>query len=465
MQHKFKLCRVDTLAGAKMAVAAGVDFIGLHAISPDLFSAQRQESFRRIRDYLRRETISCEPILVTLSKEAAFIAEACEKSGISVVQLHAQLDPMPFLWEMAAQMKKRGLGNPLIVKTVAIEDRDGKQVSQEQIKRSIRLWRDWGYCILIDATEHGGMGKTADWGLARSAIEGVPHRRCFIAGGISPENVSLALAKTNAWGADAQSAVEGTPKRGAKTKRVDVLIRMMAAIHDEAPETIARQYRWRRAKPRILYSPSELKDDARQALEATTWTDVDGIQVDAADGTTTVRPWPVSAEQWAGITWEEAPELPLWMHMFSRQGAWIVDTVKAVSRLNPHLTGILVQDDRSPELSDSFCSDLQRQLDVPVFPSISVGQAESYLESPSNVRDKCFLQLTTPSRVERRTERVSAVLSRLKALGTWTHLDRSVDAELLKSIDQLPDGVTVGRAIEHSRFQDSLEEITILLGR
>ncbi len=78
--------------------------------------------------------------------------------------------------------------------------------------------------FLIDsssASAYGGTGKTADWELAKFAVEelGAP---VILAGGINPVNVAEALKKVRPFGIDVSSGVESAPgiKDHEKMKRL-----------------------------------------------------------------------------------------------------------------------------------------------------------------------------------------------------------------------------------------------------
>jgi phosphoribosylanthranilate isomerase len=65
--------------------------------------------------------------------------------------------------------------------------------------------------ILLDAhdpSQHGGTGQTIDWNTAREmAFE----RPIILAGGLTPENVGLALSTVQPYGIDVSSGVESAP--------------------------------------------------------------------------------------------------------------------------------------------------------------------------------------------------------------------------------------------------------------
>ena len=65
---------------------------------------------------------------------------------------------------------------------------------------------DQGHLAILDSAGPGGSGETFDWSLARELAE--RGRRFLLAGGLTPDNVTQAVAAAHPWGVDVSSGVE-----------------------------------------------------------------------------------------------------------------------------------------------------------------------------------------------------------------------------------------------------------------
>lgn len=443
---KVKVCRVETLAGAKMAAATGVDFIGLHAIDQDSFESSEADRFREITCWLLDRAPACVPVLVTRSTNAAFIADTMSKMKVSVVQLHECVPAARFLPQLARECGTRGIPAPLIVKSIAVEGTDRAKAAAE-----LDEWLPWAWAVLLDASTTGGTGQTINWEIASGLFSHVSHGRTFLAGGISGGNAAAALDSTKAWALDAQTSTAIPERRNPRLKSFAETLSLVASGHGVDCNGLMRCYRWRRSNPRLLFSPSELNDDEfGHCSEALARSGADGVQIDVADGTAGVQPWSVGALEWASRCSQRMPEFPLWVHCFSRDGQWIRRTVDEVQKANPHFVGLLVQPGLEIDEAHALCTELEASLQLPVILSVTVGEFERAGGRALSLRRQRW-QLTAPdANSARRAERISHAVGLLVSTAARVQLDRAVDRPLLESLGTLPHCVTLGRGLVRS---------------
>jgi phosphoribosylanthranilate isomerase len=442
---KVKVCRVETLAGAKLAAAAGVDFIGLHAIDRTSFGPSEAGRFCEITRFLFNQAPNCTPVLVTRSTDAAFIADAVSEVKVSIVQLHERVPPAEILPQLARACMTRRIPVPLILKTIAMEDAGRKRVAAE-----VDEWVPWAWAILLDTTTSGGTGRTINWEVAADLFSRVGYGRTFLAGGISGRNAATALGSTRAWALDAQSATDIPHQKNPRFKSIVEVLSLTASTCSVDYDGLVRRYRWRRSDPRLLFSPTELSEDEFGHCSGTlVRSNLDGVQIDVADGTAGVSPWTVGASELASRCNRLMPEFPLWLHCFSRDEQWLQRTLVEVQKVNPHFVGLIVQPGLEIEASDALCNELEKCLQLPVVLSVTVGELERAGERASMLQRRRW-QLTTPTDPTRRAERISRAIGMLAGGNARVQLDRAVDRPLIESLETLPHCATVGRGLLQS---------------
>lgn len=93
--------------------------------------------------------------------------------------------------------------------------------------------------IMLDAggtSTRGGTGRVSDWGKAQQAK--LINPVCFLAGGLSAENVGAAIEEVEPFGVDACSLLERTPGRKDHAKVADFVaaVRRASPLHDCRPK-------------------------------------------------------------------------------------------------------------------------------------------------------------------------------------------------------------------------------------
>jgi len=195
-----KVCGNTSLEDAWLAAEAGADAVGfVFATSPRRVTAIQVASIApRLPDAL-------EKIGVFVDFSLDEIESTVRSCGLTGVQLHADGGP-----DLPAQLRER-LGPRLrILRVVHFGPAAPEQAGALAQDKNIDA-------VLVDsraATAVGGTGIAYDWDMAAKWLfGGQGAQRLIAAGGLTPENVSEAIARLNPWGVDVASGVEAAPGR------------------------------------------------------------------------------------------------------------------------------------------------------------------------------------------------------------------------------------------------------------
>ena len=180
-----KICGITTEDDALLAVAMGADAVGfIFAPSP------RQMTAPAVYDIVRRLPPEILTVAVFRDEAPARVIELADKAGVRAVQLHGGETPEQ-AHEVARQVRRVfkafPAGSPLV--------RRAREYPSE--------------IVLVDSPEPGS-GEVFDWGLVDEVPEGL---KIILAGGLTPDNVAMAVGQVRPWGVDVASGVEAAPGR------------------------------------------------------------------------------------------------------------------------------------------------------------------------------------------------------------------------------------------------------------
>lgn len=187
MSVKVKICGLTRLADAQTAVAAGADALGFvfWERSPRwLSTAQAAEIIRHLPAQVQKVGV-----FVNAPPEA--VRRAIDECGLDVLQFHGDEAP-----DYCLQFGRRTMK--------AFRVRDAESL------RALPDYRTDAW--LLDAFvpgQPGGCGTTFNWNLAIEAQKF--GRPLFLAGGLTPENVAVAVRQVRPYGVDVSSGVESAP--------------------------------------------------------------------------------------------------------------------------------------------------------------------------------------------------------------------------------------------------------------
>ena len=183
-----KICGITNVNDAHAAVAAGADALGFNFYKPSpRYIAP--ESAREIINTLPDSILTVGVFVNEGSPEA--VRSIANQAGVKAVQLHGDESPDYC----------RALNS--VIKTFAVsKDKfDIKQIESYEVD-----------AIMLDTKDNrlrGGTGRVFDWSIAQQVSQLVP--KLYLAGGLSPENVSEAIEMVQPYAVDACSSLEDKP--------------------------------------------------------------------------------------------------------------------------------------------------------------------------------------------------------------------------------------------------------------
>ena len=195
-----KVCGITTASDALTACASGADALGFNFWPGSKRCIKPSELARWAADI----PDSTERVGVFVNAEIEFVLEVLETGVINAVQFHG---------DESAEYYGRVSSNFATLKAFTVKD--------EYCLNKIRKFT--AATILLDAYcpgEYGGSGTSFEWDLGRRFVHDNPDRRVVLAGGLRPDNVSLAVQQVRPAAVDVASGVESAPgvKDAAKVK-------------------------------------------------------------------------------------------------------------------------------------------------------------------------------------------------------------------------------------------------------
>jgi phosphoribosylanthranilate isomerase len=191
---RVKLCGITNLADATLAADAGAWAIGMIFTE----ASPRQvdvPTAAEIGAAMRRRV---EVAGVFLNWPLDEVVELTDLCSLTMVQLHGEEGPT-YCAELAHRTGSR------VIKAARVRDR-----ASVQALRAFRVGVDYHLLDAYVEGSHGGTGETFPWDLARERGAGPP---LILSGGITPENVTEAIAGLHPFAVDSASGTEAAPGR------------------------------------------------------------------------------------------------------------------------------------------------------------------------------------------------------------------------------------------------------------
>jgi phosphoribosylanthranilate isomerase len=209
-----KICGVTTPADARLAAEAGADCIGLNFVA----SSPRRIDVATARDIAAAVPAGVLKVGVFAGMPADEIRRIANEAALDAIQLHGLLagdatatDPPERCAELAGLPVIRAVrlepaqADPLAAARawIATARAAGAAPTMAIVDAAVAVSRETGAAAL------GGTGATVDWkALASAPPLGIP---VALAGGLTPENVALAIRESGCRAVDTASGVELAP--------------------------------------------------------------------------------------------------------------------------------------------------------------------------------------------------------------------------------------------------------------
>ena len=196
-----KICGNTSLEDAMLAAEAGADALGF-VFAP----SSRHVTCEQVATIVPKLPVTIEKIGVFVDAAFEEIEAAVIACNLTGVQLQFAANPA-----IRSQLRRNFGSNLRILQTLHFNPAIATQAASLASDRNIDA-------LLVDsrtATAPGGTGIAFDWNAAASTLfrhPDSPHK-LVAAGGLTPNNVSEAIAKLRPWGVDVVTGVESSPGR------------------------------------------------------------------------------------------------------------------------------------------------------------------------------------------------------------------------------------------------------------
>lgn len=196
---QIKICGITNLQDALMAARLGAEYLGFnfYPASPRCIDPARCAEMIAV---LRQEFPAVQCVGIFVNSTVAEIQAILQHCQLHLAQCHGDETP-EMLTALGAQAYK-AIRSPVLASAAE---------AAQSIHEFACIHKGQIPAFLLDSSVpgvYGGTGITADWALAES-ISG--QYQFFLAGGLTPENVHVALRQVQPWGVDTASGVETRP--------------------------------------------------------------------------------------------------------------------------------------------------------------------------------------------------------------------------------------------------------------
>jgi phosphoribosylanthranilate isomerase len=191
---RLKVCGLTSLVDADLADRVGADYLGF-VLCPRSPRCVTLEQFRAMAGRLPQR----KKVAVTVEPSVAELREIVA-AGFDFVQVHFDAGRLPA--GTAVWAGEAGRDRLWLAPRIAPE---------AEIPAALLSLANTFLFDAFSADKFGGGGKIADWTKFRRHLEAQPEKTWILAGGLTPENIGVALKATGARVVDVNSGVEASP--------------------------------------------------------------------------------------------------------------------------------------------------------------------------------------------------------------------------------------------------------------
>ena len=194
MTTQVKVCCINSVAEAQLAIQYGASAIGLVGHMPTGPGVITDDQIRRIAQAVPS---GIETFLLTSKDNARDIAEHCLYCATTTVQIVRHISPSeyPILSQRVPETR--------LVQVIHIEDESALEL--------IEPYEPFVDAFLLDSgrpgkSELGGTGNVHDWSVSAKFVQQTT-RPVYLAGGLTPQNVTSAIRTVRPFGVDLCSGI------------------------------------------------------------------------------------------------------------------------------------------------------------------------------------------------------------------------------------------------------------------
>jgi phosphoribosylanthranilate isomerase len=203
-----KICGIKDVVNGLAAIDAGADYLGFIFYPPSHRALTPTVAAALIADLRNARPIGWAAVGVFVNEPLEVIAATAAICGLDIVQLNGD-ESSDYI---------RQIGRP-VFKAIRLAG-DGSSGADVPAAAAFGAER-----ILLEANvpgEYGGTGVALEWhDIGRAVADG------FLAGGLTPENVAMAVEATRPWGVDVSSGVERD-----REKDPQLIVRFIQAVRE-----------------------------------------------------------------------------------------------------------------------------------------------------------------------------------------------------------------------------------------